>query len=166
MRGLIFFLRDIKVAHSVFALPFAAAMLLLTPPQGVSGLTLLLILACFVTARSYAMGMNRVLDHRLDAANPRTAARMIPAGRLSWQQALCWSVVSALSFVCCCAVLGRTTFFLVSQSSSSSVVTRSLNVLPVYAIGIWACVWVLLLPRCWSPAGTRFRLRHLPSVAA
>ena len=112
MRSLVFFLQDIKIAHSVFAMPFAAAMLLLTPPALLSWSALLLIFLCLVTARSYAMGMNRVLDHRLDAANPRTAARMIPAGKLSWQQSLCWSSASALLFILCCALLNRTAFFL------------------------------------------------------
>ena len=112
MRSLIFFLQDIKIAHSVFAMPFAAAMLLLTPPALLSWSALLLIFLCLITARSYAMGMNRVLDHRLDAANPRTAARMIPAGKLSWQQSLGWSSVSAGLFILCCALLNRTAFFL------------------------------------------------------
>ena len=114
VRSFLLFLQDIKIAHSVFAMPFAAAMLLLTPPELLSWSALLLIFVCLVTARSYAMGMNRVLDHRLDAANPRTASRMIPAGKLSWRQSLCWSLASALLFVLCCALLNRTTFFLAS----------------------------------------------------
>ena len=113
MRSLVFFLQDIKIAHSVFAMPFAAAMLLLTPPTTFNWSMLVLILLCLVTARSYAMGMNRVLDRHFDAANPRTAARMIPVGKLSWQQSLCWSLVSALLFVLCCALLNHTAFFLV-----------------------------------------------------
>ena len=114
MHSLLFFLQDIKIAHSVFALPFAAAMLLLTPPEMLSWSALLLIFVCLITARSYAMGMNRVLDHRLDAANPRTASRMIPAGKLSRQQSLRWSLASALLFILCCALLNRTAFFLAS----------------------------------------------------
>lgn len=112
MRSLVFFLQDIKIAHSLFAMPFAAAMLLLTPPALLSWSALMLIFLCLITARSYAMGMNRVLDHRLDAANPRTAARMIPAGKLSWQQSLGWSSASAVLFILCCALLNRTAFFL------------------------------------------------------
>ncbi len=114
VRSLVFFLQDIKIAHSVFAIPFAAAMLLLTPPAMLSWSALLLIFVCLITARSYAMGMNRVLDYRIDTANPRTASRMIPAGKLSWQQSLCWSLASALLFVLCCALLNRTAFFLAS----------------------------------------------------
>lgn len=117
MSGLVFFLRDIKVAHSVFAMPFAMSMLLLAPPARFSWVTLLLILLCLITARSYAMGMNRTLDWRFDAANPRTAKRMIPAGKLSWQQSLLWSLGSALLFIICCAALNRAAFFLVCRLS-------------------------------------------------
>ena len=115
MRSLVVFGQDIKVAHSIFAMPFALGMLLLAPPVSFSWSALVLIMACLVTARSYAMGMNRVLDRRFDAANPRTAARMLPAGKLTWQQALGWSSVSGLLFVLCCALLNSTAFFLVSS---------------------------------------------------
>ena len=114
MRSLLIFGQDIKIAHSVFALPFALGMLLLTPPASFSWWVLLLTILCLVTARSYAMGMNRLLDRHFDAANPRTATRMLPAGRLTWQQTLCWSAASALLFVVCCALLNSTAFFLVS----------------------------------------------------
>ena len=77
------FARDIKISHTVFALPFALLSTFLaaggTPAPGV----LLLILVCMVTARTVAMAANRLLDARLDALNPRTAARAIPSGRLS-----------------------------------------------------------------------------------
>ena len=114
MRSLMVFGQDIKIAHSVFALPFALGMLLLTPPALFSWSALLLIMLCLVTARSYAMGMNRLLDRHFDAANPRTAARMLPAGKLTWQQTLCWSGANASLFVVCCALLNSTAFFLVS----------------------------------------------------
>lgn len=74
---------DIKLSHSVFALPFALLATFLAaggwPHWGVLGL----ILVCMVTARTVAMAANRLLDAKLDAANPRTAGRAIPSGRLS-----------------------------------------------------------------------------------
>lgn len=77
------FARDIKVSHTVFALPFALLSTFLAaggmPRAGV----LALILACMVTARTVAMASNRLLDAALDAHNPRTAGRAIPSGRLS-----------------------------------------------------------------------------------
>ncbi len=84
------FAADIKLSHSVFALPFALLAAVLA--GGGAGATVErfpslvqvgLIVICMVTARSFAMGMNRLLDARLDAMNPRTARRAIPAGRLS-----------------------------------------------------------------------------------
>ena len=77
------FAADIKIAHTVFAMPWALLSTFLAaggwPRPGVLGL----ILACMVTARTVAMAANRLLDAELDAANPRTAGRAIPAGRLS-----------------------------------------------------------------------------------
>src|SRR5215212_2298322 len=77
------FARDIKISHTVFALPFALLSTFLAagglPRVGV----LLLILVCMVTARTVAMASNRLLDAALDARNPRTAGRAIPSGRLS-----------------------------------------------------------------------------------
>ena len=52
-----------------------------------------------VSARSFAMGMNRFLDRKIDIANPRTANRMIPAGKISPNQCLAWSVTNAIIFI-------------------------------------------------------------------
>lgn len=77
---------DIKLAHSVFALPFAllGAGLAALQRDSAPGVGLwLLILLAMVSARTYAMAMNRWLDARLDAANPRTAGRAVPSGQVS-----------------------------------------------------------------------------------
>lgn len=111
MQGIGFFLRDIKIAHSVFALPFACATLLLTPSVAVNWQDILLLLGCLVFARSYAMGMNRVIDYQLDAMNTRTSKRMIPQGKVSWLQALGWSLLCAAIFVFLTASLNQTAFF-------------------------------------------------------
>ncbi|BAM02172.1 UbiA-like polyprenyltransferase [Phycisphaera mikurensis] len=98
--------RDIKLSHSVFALPFgllgmalAAASAGRWPTPG----ELLLVLACMVTARTFAMTVNRVADAGFDAQNPRTAGRAIPAGRLSAAFAGGAIVVSAVLFVAAAA---------------------------------------------------------------
>ena len=74
---------DIKLSHSVFALPFALLATFMAaegwPRLGI----LLLIVICMVLARTTAMGANRVLDAGGDAGNPRTAGRALPAGRVS-----------------------------------------------------------------------------------
>ncbi len=76
---------DIKLSHSVFALPFALlATFLAAGSNGVrpDAVTLGLIVLCMVLARTVAMCVNRWADARLDAVNPRTASRAIPRGAL------------------------------------------------------------------------------------
>ena len=80
------FAADIKLAHSVFALPFAllAATLAVRSPSARWGWgSFALVVACMVSARTVAMAANRLLDAELDKLNPRTAKRAIPGGRLS-----------------------------------------------------------------------------------
>ncbi len=93
------FARDIKISHTVFALPFALLSTFIAaggwPPAGKLGL----ILLCMVTARSLAMAANRLLDAQLDAMNPRTARRAIPAGTLSRGFYLAISIVCAAAFI-------------------------------------------------------------------
>lgn len=76
------FARLIKVEHSVYALPFAYAGALLAERGVPSWRDLVWITVAMVAARSGAMALNRVIDAELDARNPRTAAREIPAGLL------------------------------------------------------------------------------------
>lgn len=80
------FARDIKISHTIFAMPFAllGAVLAGTKlPGGIRSGHIILIVLCMIFARCVAMAMNRLLDARLDAINPRTASRAIPSGRLS-----------------------------------------------------------------------------------
>jgi 4-hydroxybenzoate polyprenyltransferase len=90
-------LEMIKFSHTVFALPFALVGALLaanypTPGEGWSVFpapaTLGWILVAMVGARTAAMGLNRLIDHRIDAANPRTRGRALPAGLVSRAQVL------------------------------------------------------------------------------
>ena len=93
----------IKLSHSVFALPFALMAAFLagrnlpgrhTPYPG----QLALIVLCMVAARSVAMTFNRILDAEIDARNPRTAGRPLPAGRLSRAAAYALLVLSVVTF--------------------------------------------------------------------
>ena len=80
------FLELIRFSHTVFALPFAllSAVLAWSQPGSQFRLRDLLgILICMVAARSAAMAFNRLVDRRIDADNPRTARRHLPAGLLS-----------------------------------------------------------------------------------
>lgn len=77
-------LEMIRFSHTVFALPFALLSAVLAwQEQPFRWLDLLGILLCMVFARSAAMAFNRLMDRKLDAANPRTAGRHLPAGLLS-----------------------------------------------------------------------------------
>ena len=94
----------IKVSHSVFALPFAVlAMFLAARPELPSWTQCGLIVLCMVAARSAAMTFNRIVDARLDKANPRTAGRPIPTGRITLLAAWVFFVAACGFFVLGCA---------------------------------------------------------------
>ncbi|MBI2952316.1 UbiA family prenyltransferase, partial [bacterium] len=76
--------RMIKFSHSVFALPFAlTGALLASLRTSITGHHVLYIVVAMVGARSAAMGFNRLVDRRIDAANPRTRSRELPSGVIS-----------------------------------------------------------------------------------
>ncbi len=83
LRQLRVVLEMIKFEHTLFALPFALIGMVLAADGWPSARTLAWIVVAMVGARSAAMGFNRLADRRIDAANPRTAARALPAGLLS-----------------------------------------------------------------------------------
>lgn len=89
-------------AHSIFALPFAFIGFFLAvhnTNHNFNWLLLILMLICMVTARNSAMAFNRYLDRDIDALNPRTAMRDIPAGRISAKGALVFTIVNCLLFI-------------------------------------------------------------------
>ncbi|HEX5008996.1 MAG TPA: UbiA-like polyprenyltransferase [Planctomycetota bacterium] len=101
-------LADIKLAHSVFALPFALLGLLLGLHGRPPTLRLALqVLAAMVLARSAAMGWNRLADRRFDASNPRTAARALPAGAVSPRAMALFVLACAAGFVAVAASISR-----------------------------------------------------------
>jgi len=91
----------IKLQHTVFALPFAVISLITATGRGWPPARVWFwVLVAMVAARTAAMTFNRIVDEGIDAANPRTASRALPAGRLSRRFA--WGVLvasSALFFV-------------------------------------------------------------------
>ncbi|MEM8781344.1 MAG: UbiA-like polyprenyltransferase [Planctomycetota bacterium] len=93
---------DIKLAHTVFALPFALwAAVLAAASVGrlPAGVEVTLVVLCMVLARTFAMTVNRLADARFDAQNPRTANRAIPAGRMSRRFAAAAIAATAAGFV-------------------------------------------------------------------
>lgn len=118
--------RMIKLSHSIFAMPFALASAALAARQvHVSVLQIALIVVCMITARSSAMGMNRILDRDIDAKNPRTATREIPSGAISMTAAWAFTLGSAAAFVLCSALLG----------------TLTLALSPIALVIVWGYSW-------------------------
>ena len=104
---------DIKLAHSVFALPFAILAAFMAAQPGKTSIDwgrfagqLTLIIAAMVFARTVAMLANRLLDRRLDQENPRTEGRAIPSGRLSTRAATGVLLACICGFMIVCAGFG------------------------------------------------------------
>ena len=99
---------DIKLSHSIFALPFAVlgafAARDAAGPWPRFAAQLALIVACMVMARTWAMLFNRLADAGFDAANPRTTRRAIASGRLSRARGWALALTAAAGFVLCCAL--------------------------------------------------------------
>ena len=83
-----YFLMDTKLAHTIFTLPFVMVTIALTPTTHLNLKHLWLIAGAFLWARTYAMGINRLLDHKIDAKNPRTQLRMLPHHQLTIKSAV------------------------------------------------------------------------------
>ena len=90
----VLYLRMIKISHSVFAIPFAFVGAFLAA-RGIPALhEILWIAVAMVGARSGAMGLNRIIDRKIDADNPRTSKREIPAGKINVRDALFFTSLS------------------------------------------------------------------------
>lgn len=93
------FLSLVTFSHTIFALPFALLAAVLAAGGVPQAGKLLWILAAMVGARSAAMAFNRIVDRAIDAVNPRTEGRDIPAGRVSVASASVFCALSAALFV-------------------------------------------------------------------
>jgi 4-hydroxybenzoate polyprenyltransferase len=99
VKGATRFLSLVTFSHTIFALPFALLSAVLAAGGVPQAGKLLWILAAMVGARSAAMAFNRIADRALDAVNPRTRTRDIPAGRVSVASASVFCALSAAFFV-------------------------------------------------------------------
>ena len=93
------YLKMIKFSHSIFALPFAFTGAILAATGIPSLKQIFWIIIAMVSARSGAMGLNRIIDREIDAANPRTANREIPSGKINVGSAVFFTVLSLTVFV-------------------------------------------------------------------
>jgi 4-hydroxybenzoate polyprenyltransferase len=106
------YLELVKFPHTVFALPFALASMLVAKNGLPEARTVGWILLAMVGARTAAMGFNRIVDRHIDAQNPRTKNREIPAGKVSVAQASILVIVSAALFVLAALSLNTLAFAL------------------------------------------------------
>ena len=105
----------VKFAHTLFALPFALTgffMAVKSEPGEFSLILLILILLAMVFARNSAMGFNRWADRVIDAKNPRTASREIPASRLSASSVMVFVVINSILFIGVAALINDLTLLL------------------------------------------------------
>jgi 4-hydroxybenzoate polyprenyltransferase len=98
--ALIRYANFVKLPHTVFALPFAlVGAVLATRVAAITIGTVFWIIVAFTAARYAAMGFNRIADRRLDALNPRTRSRELPAGSISLLEARISVIIASLLFV-------------------------------------------------------------------
>jgi len=105
----------VKFSHTIFALPFALAAMVVASREsnGWPGWRAFgLILAAMVSARTCAMAFNRIVDRRFDAANPRTAMRHLPAGRISIVSAWTLCILAGVGLVASSYSLNPICFYL------------------------------------------------------
>jgi 4-hydroxybenzoate polyprenyltransferase len=143
-------LEMIKWEHSIFALPFALCGAMLAAGGFPSVHQLLWIVVAMVAARSAAMAFNRWADAAIDAANPRTSTRALPAGHLSPAFVVTFVLVSCLVFVLAASQLNRLALLLSPVAlgvlllySYTKRVTRWSHVVLGFALGIApAAAWI------------------------
>ncbi|MBO7307140.1 MAG: UbiA family prenyltransferase [Alistipes sp.] len=163
------YLKLVKFSHTIFAMPFALLSFtyawITTEPEKPLWLLLLQVVGCMVFARNVAMGFNRWADREIDAENPRTANREIPAGVISARSAMWFIVANALLFIIIaalinplCGWLSPVALFIIMfysyckrfTSLAHIVLGISLGIAPVGAYmavtgtSVWEC-WVLAL---------------------
>lgn len=157
------YLELIRFSHTIFALPFAllaTIWALLVPSFAIGNETtqtavtvrwqaLVGIVLCMVTARSFAMAMNRLLDHKWDGQNPRTASRHLPANILSSASVAWFSAACAVAFVASCTLfLPNTLPLMLSVPVLAFLALYSLAKRFTYLVHFWLGVALMLAPIC------------------
>ena len=149
----------VRFSHSLFAMPFAIGSMWVAA-RGFHGMDaveavriIALIVGCMVTARNSAMSFNRIADADIDAKNPRTAKRHLPAGRLSKASVIVFLMVNGILFVTFAALLQP---------------LAGLLALPVWLLLLsysywkrfsWLCHWFLGFAIGMSPLGAWIAIR-------
>jgi 4-hydroxybenzoate polyprenyltransferase len=96
----------VRLEHTLFSLPLILAGMFSAPGPAMSAGRWLLVAFAAVGARTAAMSLNRLVDRHIDAVNPRTASRELPAGRMRLAEALALLLASTAAYLLACAALG------------------------------------------------------------
>ncbi len=143
------FSETIKFEHSVFALPFAAATAFLVADGLPDWQSLIWLAVAMVGARTFGMGANRVIDAGIDARNPRTASRAIPAGLITSRQVWVYMGVALAAFLLAVSQLDRLAWYLSPVVIAVLVFypyTKRLTWLAHLALG---GVYIMIPPATW-----------------
>ena len=159
------YLSLVKFSHTIFAMPFALLSFtyawMTAEHSSVLWVVLLQVVACMVFARNVAMGFNRWADRKIDAENPRTAMREIPAGKISSRGAVAFIVINALLFVATtitinplCAWLSPVALFVVMFYSYCKRFTALAHIvlgisLGIAPVGAYMAVTGTTVVECW-----------------
>lgn len=151
---LLVILQDIKIQHTVFALPFAIMSAFLAAEGFPTWHQLLWILVCMVGARSAAMAFNRIADARYDALNPRTQSRALPAGKVGSLGYWVFLLVSSAIFI-----------FAAGQLNSLALMLSPLALIIVFFYSLtkrftWASHLFLGLALSIAPVGAWVAIRE------
>lgn len=112
MKSLIEFFKMIKLEHSLFALPFAFTGMFIAA-KGIPSLHIIIwVTIAMISARSAAMGLNRLIDAEIDKENPRTSDRSIPKGLITKKKTLIYIIISLLIYFISTYMLNKLTFIL------------------------------------------------------
>jgi len=146
---ILLFSETIKFEHSVFALPFAAATAFLVADGFPDWSPLVWLAVAMVGARTFGMGANRVIDAKIDARNPRTASRAIPAGLITSRQVWIYMGVALAAFLLAVSQLDQLAWYL------SPIVIAILVFYPYTKRFTWlahlalGAVYVIIPPATW-----------------
>jgi 4-hydroxybenzoate polyprenyltransferase len=144
------YLSLVKFSHTIFALPFALVGFfigIVERPDGMSWKLLGLVVLCMVFARSAAMAFNRWLDRDIDAVNPRTQQREIPAGIITPRSALIFVVINCALFIATTWFINPLCFYL---SPIALLVVLGYSYTKRFT---WLCHFVLGLGLALAPVG-------------
>lgn len=140
-------LEMIKFEHTVFAMPFALMGAFLAQGGVPSFRVFFWVVLAMVGARTCAMGFNRIVDRRFDAANPRTAERALPAGKVSLLESWLMVVLAGLLFFFACFML---------NPLALKIAPVALTLTLFYSLTkrfTWLCHVVLGVALAFSPLG-------------